>query len=122
MLLGKYLEAGVWTTVEPSIGVVCACLPTLRPLAQYISLRFANNQKGNRYKIQLDSFGTKAKGIKPSNPHTWIDDNLNLRPKNQILHKIAVSSAKLEPDAERDERLLPGILVSHDVDVERASA
>ena len=122
MLLGNYLEGGVWTAVEPSIGVVCACLPTLRPLVQCISLRFANSQKGSRDKIQLDSFGTKAKGIKPSNPHTWIDDNLNLQPKNQISHGIAVSSAKHEPDAERDERLLPGILVSHDVDVERASA
>lgn len=120
ILLGYYSEANIWTTIEPSIGVVCACLPTLRPLAQYASLQFAGKHKNSEHGIQLDSYETEAKGSKPSNPHTWIDDDLNLQPRNQVSHKVAISSAKHEPDAERDERLLPGIVVSRDVDVERA--
>ena len=33
----------MWSTVEQSIGVICACLPTLRPLFGKI---FANSQSG----------------------------------------------------------------------------
>lgn len=121
ILLGYYNDANIWTTLEPSIGVVSACLPTLRPLTQFVSLQFTRKPKDSQRGIQLDSFGTKAKGSKLSNQHTWIDDDLNFQPKNQASNKIAISSTKHEPDAERDERLLPGILVSQDVDVERAS-
>lgn len=34
----------MWSTVEQSIGVICACLPTLRPLFGKI---FANNSHGS---------------------------------------------------------------------------
>lgn len=29
---GNYVNAGIWTATEPTMGVVCACLPSLRPL------------------------------------------------------------------------------------------
>ena len=90
-----------------------------RTLAQQVSLQFAWNKKDSQRGTQQDSYGTNAKRSKSSNPHTWINDDLNLQPKNQVSHRIAISSTKQEPDAERDERLLPGILISQDVDVER---
>lgn len=33
---GNYVNAGIWTAVEPSMGVVSACLPSLRPLFKKI--------------------------------------------------------------------------------------
>lgn len=29
---GRYVNAGIWTATEPTMGVVSACLPSLRPL------------------------------------------------------------------------------------------
>ena len=29
---GNYLNAGIWTATEPTMGVVSSCLPSLRPL------------------------------------------------------------------------------------------
>jgi len=29
---GNYVNAGIWTATEPTMGVVSACLPSLRPL------------------------------------------------------------------------------------------
>ena len=34
--LGNYVNSGIWTAVEPSMGVVSACLPSLRPLFKMI--------------------------------------------------------------------------------------
>ncbi|KAL9047561.1 MAG: hypothetical protein Q9206_006665 [Seirophora lacunosa] len=28
----NYINAGIWTVAEPSVAVICACLPSLRPL------------------------------------------------------------------------------------------
>ena len=116
VLLGWYHDANIWTTVEPAIGVVCACLPTLRPL-----LRSVDKQRSGQHGIQLGSSESDTKGSKVSAQRTWIDDDLNLQPINQVTHTTAISSAKKQSDAERDERLLPGIIVSRNVDVERAS-
>ncbi|KAI4232913.1 MAG: hypothetical protein LQ352_008293 [Teloschistes flavicans] len=29
---GNYINSGIWCALEPSMGVVCACIPSLRPL------------------------------------------------------------------------------------------
>ena len=34
---GTYVECGYWTNSEVPLGVICACLPTLRPLFRKIS-------------------------------------------------------------------------------------
>ena len=40
------VDAGIWTAVEPSIGVVSACLPSLRPL---VTMLFSGTYKGPKF-------------------------------------------------------------------------
>lgn len=30
--LGNYINAGIWSAIEPGMAVICACIPSLRPL------------------------------------------------------------------------------------------
>ena len=32
MKLGNYVNSGIWSALEPNMAVVCACIPSLRPL------------------------------------------------------------------------------------------
>ncbi|KAI4251343.1 MAG: hypothetical protein LQ352_004909 [Teloschistes flavicans] len=36
-LTWNYINSGIWTNIEPSIAVICACLPSLRPLVSILS-------------------------------------------------------------------------------------
>lgn len=41
----------IWSSIEPSLGIVCACLPTLRPLVRYVfPSGFGSSQKASKYK------------------------------------------------------------------------
>jgi hypothetical protein len=40
---GNYVNAGIWTATEPTMGVVSACLPSLRPLFKRL---VSNTYKG----------------------------------------------------------------------------
>ena len=42
----RLVNAAIWTAVEPAIGVVSACLPSLRPLVKMI---FSGSYKGPRF-------------------------------------------------------------------------
>lgn len=47
----------IWSGVEQGIGIVCACLPTLRPLVSYIHPRGSKNSKGKEgSSIGMDNF------------------------------------------------------------------
>ncbi|KAL9608354.1 MAG: hypothetical protein Q9167_006810 [Letrouitia subvulpina] len=35
--VGSWTDSGTWTSIEPSVGVICACLPTLRPMLRLFS-------------------------------------------------------------------------------------
>lgn len=37
ILLGNYVNAGIWSAIEPNMAVVCACIPSLRPLITVVS-------------------------------------------------------------------------------------
>ncbi|RAH48747.1 uncharacterized protein BO95DRAFT_461005 [Aspergillus brunneoviolaceus CBS 621.78] len=41
----------IWSSVEPCVGILCACLPTLQPLLRYAVKRFASSRVG-RYILQ----------------------------------------------------------------------
>ena len=41
-LLGTIVNAGIWINIETNLGIVCACLPTLRPLLLHVSPFFSN--------------------------------------------------------------------------------
>ena len=54
-----YTNPIIWSDIETSIAVVCACLPTLRPVAQYavsglssIRLRYAARTSESVYRLQ----------------------------------------------------------------------
>lgn len=35
------MEAATWTFVEPCVGIICACLPTMRPLLRALCCSFS---------------------------------------------------------------------------------
>lgn len=41
------VSIGIWTVTEQSLGIICACLPTLRPLFGRIFFGGTNNSGGN---------------------------------------------------------------------------
>lgn len=45
-----------WSIVEQGIGVVCACLPTLRPLMESMSPRRSKENTKNNSNIGMDTF------------------------------------------------------------------
>ena len=56
---------GIWTVTEQSLGITCACLPTLRPLFGRISVGSTNGSgrtfsNGGSRKIRLSKLGGKT--------------------------------------------------------------
>ena len=47
-----------WSIVEQGIGIVCACLPTLRPLFSYANPNRSKNKSGNNSNIGMDKLGS----------------------------------------------------------------
>lgn len=40
-ILDSIMEAATWTFVEPCVGIICACLPTMRPLLRSLCCSFS---------------------------------------------------------------------------------
>lgn len=38
----------IWSSVEPCIGILCACLPTMKPLLRYTRSHFSNFSSGRQ--------------------------------------------------------------------------
>ena len=36
-------DGAIWGSIEPSVGVICACLPTMLPFAEYIIFKPVRN-------------------------------------------------------------------------------
>ena len=59
----------IWSGVEQGIGVVCACLPTLRPLVLYIYPKGSKNSNGKDGSgIGMDSFQRSGPAHSEMNP------------------------------------------------------
>ena len=41
LILDSIMEAATWTFVEPCVGIICACLPTMRPLLRSLCCSFS---------------------------------------------------------------------------------
>ncbi|KAF7587689.1 hypothetical protein BBP40_006875 [Aspergillus hancockii] len=72
------MEAATWTFVEPCVGIICACLPTLRPLLRALCCSFSwstENSKGapvgKNYRMQRISSSAKN-----ANDEPWGQDRL----------------------------------------------
>jgi hypothetical protein len=72
--LDSIMEAATWTFVEPCVGIICACLPTMRPLLRSLFSSFSwstENSKdtpaGRNYGMQRMSRSGKT------NEEAWGD-------------------------------------------------
>ena len=119
----------IWTAVEPAAAVVCACLPTLRPLLRLICpllhfLGFSSRCRGSRkrhaYGIQLGSGGAAAQSGILSETSDWTHDSTIRQPTNAVVISSENTNRKTTQDLERDDMVLSGINVQHEVSVVRA--
>jgi len=119
----------IWTSIEPSVGVLCACLPTLRPLLNKTWLEVKNlrsivssfaNQTRQDTVIQLESGNKRTEEPNLSRRTGWIDDSFDLLPSQGISRETAITGSAGGPDPERNDMLLTNINVQHDLQIERA--
>ena len=57
--IGNWVDEGIWTSVEPTMGVVSACLPSLRPL---FSALWRGNYRAPSVDHQKKSFSSSTSG------------------------------------------------------------
>ena len=50
------VESMTWSIVEQGIGIVCACLPTLRPLLGFMNSNRSKNNTNNSSSIGMDNY------------------------------------------------------------------
>lgn len=126
--LGTYAGIVIWTSIEPSVGIICACLPTLRPLLREVAGKghqWATTAHSFRIRsrdhhgTQLESGYQTAQRTKSSTQGRWFDDGCSLQPKSNISSETAVTSSVLDQDPERDKIPLAGINVQKDVRIDR---
>lgn len=126
--IGTYTDVAIWTSIEPSVGLVCCCLPTLRPLLREIW------QKGEHFRtivrsitvptrqnsgIQLESGDRRTQKVNSSHHAKWTDNSLDLSSSSHNLSRgTAVTTSVGGPDPEFDDMLLMGVNVQRDVHVE----
>ncbi|KAL9024314.1 MAG: hypothetical protein Q9196_006606, partial [Gyalolechia fulgens] len=48
---GNYINAGIWSALEPSMAVVCACIPSLRPLCIWTIQGFHRLSSASKCKL-----------------------------------------------------------------------
>ena len=129
-LAGTYTGVAIWTSIEPSVGVVCACLPTLRPLLRELLPQRFNSESVAQYlhsrsrkdhTIELKSAGQGMPESKPPGLERWTKDVLDLHPKNNLSRETAVTSSTMETNCYGDEVPFAGIAVQREVRIDRES-
>ncbi len=89
---GSDVPVNIWTMVELCIGIVSACLPTMRPLFSRTTGRFASGSGGSRMKNESGSYPSLKLQQTPSDPsqsrrfaHIGMLGNLEQGPSSEIL-------------------------------------
>ena len=119
-LAGNYINAGIWSALEPNMAVICACIPSLRPLVSVAGKGFAN---APLVKSTLHSTGTASsrriwgsgKGKSSDGTFSQLDEPDDLRP---LGHDVAVRGGRVsqsQPDIEELEMPQSGINVRTEV-------
>ena len=110
------VSAGIWTVTEQSLGITCACLPTLRPLFGRILFGSANDSgsatlnNSESCATQLSKLSGKPKMNKPSRDESarsfahLLDDI----PSSSITSCAATSS-------KNNERVMPKAILRTDL-------
>lgn len=122
-MLIRHRPVYVWSSVEPFVGIICACLPTLSPLFK----RF-----WNAHKTQVGSSGAKPSG----GAHSMSIDTISgskhkqsklqgrLRPDDEIMLTTTTGTqigTVMESHSEEDVHETRHIHVQKDFDLEWAS-
>ena len=126
--VGTYTDVAIWTSIEPSVGLISCCLPTLRPLLREIwhwgehfrtiGRSFTPTQQNTG--IKLESGNKSTQKVNSSHNARWIDNSLDHSSSQNSSRQTAVATLMREPDAERDDMLLIGVNVHRDVRVEHS--
>ena len=106
--IGYYVPVAIWTSAEPSIAVICACLPSLRPL-------FVRVIWGGTYRRKPATLPS-SKSRYASNSLRHVDDSSYNRLQDPDLlstvpwlkHNVKVYGGRRQGDAESDEVELGG--------------
>ncbi|KAL8890628.1 MAG: hypothetical protein Q9192_005843 [Flavoplaca navasiana] len=65
----NYINAGIWSALEPSMAVICACIPSLRPLFSLASRSLRNSNVPSFSTPRI--VGGKFTGPSSSKQRTW---------------------------------------------------
>lgn len=119
----------IWTFIEPAVGVISSCLPTLRPLILQIGIQ------GRKFRTAYSTYKTHTKldgeiqlepghskwPVEDSTDHIrWRDHGFELQPSNGVSTQTTVGSSLAGPNTDNDDMALMGINVQRDVRIEHA--
>ena len=114
--IGNYVELGLWTTVEPTVAIVCACLPCMRILFKKRRRRMSTAR--NSVQSRRDPlFNSSIPEIKPLNFNRG--KKLPSPPQKQVLepYKVAVCTAPSEAELLRNKPLPSnGVVITRDIE------
>ena len=126
-----------WSIVEQGIGIVCACLPTLRPLFQYVNPHSNKDKSRNSSSIGMDNLrsGTVRSDIATGAKSPWQpacdsestvgfarlqDDEVAMSPadiQRSVYAPIGVAVSTPGGKNQRSTRIIPtGILKEQTID------
>lgn len=125
-----HLESSIWSSAEPSIAIISACLPTVRPLLRAATpllysfssiFRSQGSFRRRKYRIQLESIGGgeyRAAGF--SERADWASKSHINQPASAVTRNTITAFGTAGHDPERDDMLLSEINVQHEVSVIRS--
>ena len=125
--LGSWTDSGTWTSIEPSVGVICACLPALRPMLRFFSkkadssipLTSSSRDPLRRTKTTQIESGRSQTFTTQTTASSEADDNnrlpLQYPPELEVGFKTKIGRGTVSSDTEMNEKLLDGINVRKDI-------
>jgi len=104
---GNYVNAGIWSALEPNMAVVCACIPSLRPLITIVTRGVFNHPLVRSTLASHNGSTSKrlwrlSKGKSSDGTFSHLDEPEDLRP---LGHGISVRGGRLHPGQQEGEAL-----------------
>lgn len=99
--VGTVIDSGIWLLVECNIGIVCACLPIMRPIFQAVAP--CVGLKTNNRSVETDSpFPSRPSrrskyNRSGSDSHSGSDSNRGLKGSSEhivVSHELEIQSQK----------------------------
>ena len=108
---GNYIDASIWSALEPAMAVVCCCIPSLRPLFSIIA------QATRKVKVGSYSKSTWTSGNSYDGGFNHLEEQLDA---GSFGHDVSVRGGELvgrNLNSESHELPQGGIQVKQEVDV-----